>query len=585
MVRDRAIDRAERQVGFHARFVAEAMLRHALRPSDFERPATGKRLGELDEYIHTRLFHEGTLRVKLYSRDGVVVYSDRHGLIGRRPDEHEREELLEVLSGEEVLEVSRLNAEGGETDDRKVVEAYVPVRFAEAARPAGVFELYQDYAPVDRDIRALVKPIAGVLVLALLGLWIALFPILRRVTAALASRNRRLEEQARALERTLAERVRAEEARERSDEQLRQAQKMDAVGQLAGGIAHDFNNLLLAINGYSELAHRRLNGGDPAVREAIEEVRAAGDRAASLTRQLLAFSRRQVLQPREIALNAVIEDVTRMLERLLGEHLELELSLDPEAGAIVADPSQIEQVLMNLTLNARDAMPDGGRLRIQTGRTSVAEVGGELPPGDWVTLVVADTGTGMEEETLKHAFEPFFTTKEPGKGTGLGLATVYGVVEQSGGRVAVASKPGRGTTFLIALPAAHAEAEDAPEPVEETVPSGAGTVLLVEDDAVVRRFVREALELNGYAVTEAALPTDALRLAKERHFDLVLTDIVMPEMNGRQLADRVGELRPRARILFTSGYPRDPVDAEAAFLQKPYTVDELVRKVHDVLAA
>jgi two-component system, cell cycle sensor histidine kinase and response regulator CckA len=186
---------------------------------------------------------------------------------------------------------------------------------------------------------------------------------------------------------------------------------------------------------------------------------------------------------------------------------------------------------------------------------------------------------------LAHAFEPFFTTKEPGKGTGLGLATVYGVVEQSGGRVAVASEPGRGTTFLIALPAAHAEPEDAPEPVVETVPDGAGTVLLVEDDAVVRRFVREALELSGYAVTEAGLPSDALRLAEERHFDLVLTDIVMPEMNGRQLADRVAELRPRARILFTSGYPRDPVDAEAAFLQKPYTVDELVRKVHDVLAA
>jgi signal transduction histidine kinase/CheY-like chemotaxis protein len=585
VVRDRAIDRAESHVGFHARFVADAMLRHALRPSDFERPATGERLAELDKFIHTRLFHEGTLRVKLYSRDGVVVYSDRHGLIGRRPDEHGLEELAEVLAGEEVLEVSRLNAEGGETDDRKVVEAYVPVRFADGVPPAGVFELYQDYAPVDRDIRALVKPIAGVLVLALLGLWVALFPILRRVTAALASRNRKLEEQARALERTLADRVRAEEARERSDEQLRQAQKMDAVGQLAGGIAHDFNNLLLAINGYSELALKRLDGDESRAREAIDEVREAGDRAASLTRQLLAFSRRQVLQPREVDLNEVIADMSRMLDRLLGEHLELELALDPRAGLVVADPSQVEQVLMNLTLNARDAMPEGGRLRIETGRVENADVDGDLPPGAWATLAVADTGEGMDEETLRRVFEPFFTTKEPGKGTGLGLSTVYGIVEQSGGRIAVESAPGRGTTVRIALPAAAmaaAEPEDAPA---DEAPDGSGTVLLVEDNTVVRRFVREALELSGYAVTEAAGPGEALELAGAREFDLVLTDVVMPEMNGRQLAERVTRLRPGARILFTSGYPRDPMDAEAAFLQKPYTMDELVRKVHDVLAA
>jgi signal transduction histidine kinase/CheY-like chemotaxis protein len=585
VVRDRAIDRAERQVGFHARFVADAMLRHALRPSDFERPATGERLIELDEFIRTRLFHEGTLRVKLYSRDGVVVYSDRHGLIGRRSDEHELEELSEVLAGEEVLEVSRLNAEGGETDDRKVLEAYVPVRFAQDVPPAGVFELYQDYAPVDRDVRALVKPMAVVLVLALLGLWVALFPILRRVTAVLASRNRRLEEQARALERTLAERVRAEEARERSEEQLRQAQKMDAVGQLAGGIAHDFNNLLLAINGYSELALTRLGGDESRAREAIEEVRGAGDRAASLTRQLLAFSRRQVLQPRDVDLNEVIADMSRMLERLLGEHLELELALDPHAGLVVADPSQVEQVLMNLTLNARDAMPDGGRLRIETGRIENADVDGDLPPGSWATLAVADTGDGMDEETLRRVFEPFFTTKEPGKGTGLGLSTVYGIVEQSGGRIAVESAPGRGTTVRIALPAAAVtvtEPEDAPA---DEAPDGNGTVLLVEDNAVVRRFVREALEMSGYAVTEAAGPGEALEFAGAREFDLVLTDVVMPEMNGRQLAERVTRLRPDARILFTSGYPRDPMDAEAAFLQKPYTMDELVRKVHDVLAA
>jgi signal transduction histidine kinase/CheY-like chemotaxis protein len=444
------------------------------------------------------------------------------------------------------------------------LRVYVPLPASVEPGAPSVLQLDYSYKPILAQLAAEKRRTYIVLAVALVLLWISLFPIVARM---------------------LAERARAEEARRRSEEQLRQAQKMEAVGQLAGGIAHDFNNLLLAINGYSELAHRRLNGGEPAVREAIDEVRAAGDRAASLTRQLLAFSRRQVLQSREIVLNDVIENLTRMLRRLLGGHLELELSLDPAAGRIVADPSQVEQVLMNLTLNARDAMPDGGRLRIETGRRRVAAVGGELPPGDWVTLTVADTGTGMDEETLKHAFEPFFTTKEPGKGTGLGLATVYGVVEQSGGRVAVASEQGRGTTFMIALPAAPAAAVQPVEAPEETVPAGGGTVLLVEDDAVVRRFVREALELHGYAVTEAADASVALELAEQRHFDLVLTDIVMPEMNGRQLAERVSQVRPQARILLTSGYPRDPVDVEAEFLQKPYTVDELVRKVHDVLAA
>jgi signal transduction histidine kinase len=587
VVRHEAIHRAEGHVGFHARFVADSILRHVLHPNDFAAPVAGERLVEVDERIRSQVLGEGTLRVKLWSRDGVVTYSDEHRLIGDRADAHGREELAEVLAGASVLEVSSLNAEhGGGEGDRKVLEAYVPVRFAPGGPPAGVFEVYQDYAPVDGDIRALVTPIAGVLVLALLVLWVALFPILRGVTAALASRNRRLEEQARALERTLGERARAEEARERSDEQLRQAQKMDAVGQLAGGIAHDFNNLLLAINGYSELALARLGSADGRARDAIVEVRAAGDRAASLTRQLLAFSRRQVLQPREVGLNQVIEDMSRMLERLLGEQLELELALDARAGRVVADPSQVEQVLMNLTLNARDAMPDGGRLRIETGRVDSADVDGDLPPGAWATLVVADTGAGMDEATMQHVFEPFFTTKEPGKGTGLGLSTVYGIIEQSGGMIAVESEPGRGTIFRIALPAAAGEALPDPEEGDpEAAPAGAGTVLLVEDDAVVRGFVREALELSGYAVTEAAGPVEALELAGAREFDLVLTDVVMPDMNGRQLAERVTQLRPAARVLFTSGYPRDPMDAEDAFLQKPYTMDELVRKVHDVLAA
>ena len=326
-VRDQAIERSERMVEFHTRFVADTILRHELESSDFTRPVARARRAELDRLFREQVLVEPTLRVTLWAPDGSVTFSTGESVHGHARDVSERDELARAMRGESRRRVAGLVSDEGR--DVKVLEAYVPVRLSAGDPPVGVFQLYEDYAPVAADIRSAVTPVGTVLALALIALWISLFPILRRVTAALESRNRRLAEQAAKLERTLAERSAAEEARRRSEEQLRQAQKMEAVGRLAGGIAHDFNNLLLAINGYSELALTRLNGSAAVAREPIEEVRAAGERATSLTRQLLAFSRKQVIQPTELDLNVVVADLSKMLGRLLGDHIELTIDLAP----------------------------------------------------------------------------------------------------------------------------------------------------------------------------------------------------------------------------------------------------------------
>jgi signal transduction histidine kinase/CheY-like chemotaxis protein len=574
VVRHQAVAHAEEDIQFHTRFVADSILRHQLDPSDFARPVTKKRRAELDRLFRRDVLTEGLLRVKLWRRDGTVTYSSDHSLIGDRDD---AEELADAIAQNGIRHVSHLNAEGGRGPDVKVLESYVPVRPAGTRKAAGVFEIYQDYAPVAAAVRSTLVPVGVVLALALAGLWISLFPILRRVTAALEARNTRLAEQAEKLRATLVEWKRAEEGRRHSEEQLRQSQKMEAVGQLAGGIAHDFNNLLLAIHGYSELALSQLNGADPATRRYIEEIRSAGERAAALTRQLLAFSRKQVLETQIVDLNGIVTGIESMLRRLLGEDLELVVRLAPELSEVNVDPSQLEQILMNLTVNARDAMPDGGRVIIETRNE-----------GDQVALVVADTGVGMDAETAAHVFEPFFTTKEPGKGTGLGLSTVYAIVEQSGGHITVESEPHRGTTFTILLPAAEG-AEQGPDDAEaEDVAPGNERVLLVEDDPVVRELVRKALRENGYAVIEAGCPDEAIELAAiGGQFDLLLTDVVMPKMNGRQLAAELASSQPEMRVLYTSGYTSDSVVQRGVdsgpFLQKPYRMADLARKVREVL--
>jgi PAS domain S-box-containing protein len=381
------------------------------------------------------------------------------------------------------------------------------------------------------------------------------------------------------------------------EEQLRQSQKMEAIGQLAGGIAHDFNNLLTTVLGYSNMALNRLSPHEP-IREEIEEIQRAGERAANLTRQLLAFSRKQLFEPKVLDVNIRIVESTRMLARLIGERIRLVTELEPSLGRVRADPGQIEQVLVNLVVNARDAMPDGGTLTIRTQNVEVDLVSSRrhlgAPPGSYVVLSVADTGVGIDAETQKRIFEPFFTTKEKPLGTGLGLATVYGIVRQSGGQVYVESAPGEGATFRVYLPSV-AEAVS-PEEIDLEPPGparGSETILLVEDEGPVRELTRRCLEQRGYAVLPAASAEEALDVLAGHggSLDLLLTDVVMPGASGPDLARRLTRERPDLQVLFVSGYPDDSPDSArllepgAPFLQKPFTADTLARKVRDVLDA
>ena len=382
--------------------------------------------------------------------------------------------------------------------------------------------------------------------------------------------------------------------RERLEEQLRQAQKMEAVGRLAGGIAHDFNNLLTIVTGYSQLLLERLDPSD-ALSGSVNEIRKAADRASSLTRQLLAFSRRQVLLPQVLDLNAVVGNVEKMLRRLIGEDIELATVLDPELGRVKADPGQIEQVIMNLAVNSRDAMPQGGKLTIETANV---ELDGEylrrhvsVTPGPYVLLALSDTGCGMDEETQEHIFEPFFTTKEKGKGTGLGLATVYGIVKQSDGYIWVYSEPQRGTTFKVYLPRI-ADAVPAPEtPEPASLPVGSETILVVEDEEAVRPLVEGVLKSRGYKVLIASGGDEALKICADAPppIHLLLTDVVMPKMGGVELAQRLAALHPETRVLYMSGYTDAGIihngllNPSSAFLQKPFTPDDLARKVREVL--
>lgn len=389
----------------------------------------------------------------------------------------------------------------------------------------------------------------------------------------------------------------AEDITERMEmqEQLRQAQKMEAIGQLAGGVAHDFNNLLTIINGYSELLLERFRPDDPS-RIPLEEVRNAGERAAALTRQLLAFSRKQILSPEILNLNDLVANAEKMLRRLIGEDIELVVRKAPDLYAARVDPGQIEQTLLNLAVNARDAMPQGGQLTIETANVALDEsqaaLRREIKPGLYVMLTMTDTGCGMDSATQARIFEPFFTTKEVGKGTGLGLATVYGIVKQSGGYIYVASAPGRGTTFTIYLPRV-ANAIDALKPAA-SAPQGLNgneRVLLVEDDENVRATTKYALLAHGYSVLEASSGADALRILEQTRdaIHLVITDVVMPGMSGPALAAQAAGIRPQTQFLFVSGYTDDAVvrsgvlSASMSFLQKPFAPGVLLRKVREVL--
>jgi PAS domain S-box-containing protein len=385
--------------------------------------------------------------------------------------------------------------------------------------------------------------------------------------------------------------------RKKLEDQFRQAQKMEAVGRLAGGVAHDFNNLLTVIIGYGEVALATLRPGDP-LRDLISPIKAAGERAASLTRQLLAFSRKQVLAPVVLDVNALLADMAKMLPRLIGEDIDLMISQAPKLSPVLADAGQLEQVIMNLVVNARDAMPQGGKLTIETANVKLDESyrrdHPNSPIGEFVLVAVNDTGCGMDEATQSRIFEPFFTTKGPEKGTGLGLATVWGIVIQSGGYIEVYSEVGLGTTFKVYLPRTGEQAgASKSHPAIAQPVQGTETILLVEDEAEVRALARLVLQSHGYRVLEAQSGAEALLIAQRHHgpIDLLVSDVVMPNMSGRRLAERMEIVRPELKVLYLSGYTDDAIvhhgitDDDAPFLQKPFSPLTLARKVRQLLDA
>ena len=396
--------------------------------------------------------------------------------------------------------------------------------------------------------------------------------------------------------RDMTKRKQVEETISQREEQLQQAQKMETVGRLAGGIAHDFNNLLTIITGYSQLLLSRLAGDDEASRVDVEEIKNAAVCAAALTQQLLAFSRSQVMMPKVLSLNTIVDTVDAMLQRLIGEDIHLVTVLEPTLGHVRADPGQMEQVIVNLAVNARDAMPRGGRLTIETGNVEMSKPyhrgDAGLMLGRYVMLGVSDTGCGMDAETQARIFEPFFTTKGPGKGTGLGLSTAYGIVKQSGGYITVYSEPGRGTTVKIYLPTVD-------EPIEavetDQLPIGKlygnETVLLVEDEPAVRALIRDTLRLFGYKVLEARHGFEAQLIASQYAgpIRLLITDVVMPQMSGRELAEGFASEHSDMRVLYMSGYTESAVihhgvlSPGTAFLQKPFTPETLARKIREIL--
>lgn len=383
--------------------------------------------------------------------------------------------------------------------------------------------------------------------------------------------------------------------RRQLENMVRQSQKLEAIGRLSGGLAHDFNNLLCVINGHTEILTEALQPGDPAIRS-VAQIRKAADSAAALTRQLLAFSRRQVFYPQVVDLNGIVAETERFLARLINEHIEFYTVLDPSLGRVTVDPIQIEQVIINLVLNARDAMPEGGKLTIETSNLDLEADHhsklSQIPAGKYVLLTLTDTGCGMNEETQNRIFEPFYTTKEMGKGTGLGLATVYGIVKQSGGFIWVYSEEGRGTTFKVYLPRVAAPlSEDGQGRRHVEISKGTETILVVEDAEPLRALTKEFLTASGYTVLEAGNGDEAIQIAQS-HFgtiDLLLTDVVMPRLGGKPLVEQMSQIRPHTRVLYMSGYPNDGT-AQAgilangvALLEKPFTREILSKRVRQVL--
>jgi signal transduction histidine kinase/FixJ family two-component response regulator len=556
---------------------------------DLTRGLSASRLRALERVSGRELIQGGLFQVKLYNRVGRTVYSTKHNQIGLFDRGSGFQQALDGRASHTVSQIQTTS--GGTKAGRKVLEAYVPFRLSPYGKIMGVFEVYQDYAPVAALANQEVAPLALALALALFALYLALFPLLRRLTRAIRERNQQLVEQADGLKEALTQKADAEAA-------LQQTQKMDAVGRLAGGIAHDFNNLLLVIRGYTSLLLDGIGEQDP-MRSDLTEIEKAADKATSLTGQLLTFSRRQPVHFKTFDLQEALEQSYGLLSRLIAEDIQVFLEESRDPCFVHADPGQLGQVIMNLAVNSRDAMPDGGTLRLKVQAVELEQGKGSLPAGRYVALSVKDTGHGMSEETKSRIFEPFYTTKDVGKGTGLGLAIAYGIVAQSGGQIDVVSELGKGTTFTIYLPPADATAVQLSEDhvAHRTLSKGNGSILLVEDEEAVRTLLAGTLKKQSYHVLEAADGEQALKVAQGYvgPIDLLLTDVVMPVMGGPELAAELCKLRPETRVLFMSGHPdrgqerARGVYSEGAladveqFLQKPFEIPVLLEKLRETL--
>ena len=511
------------------------------------------------------------VRVKVWSRSAEILWSDEPGLIGQRFADND--ELQGALAGDVEVEIKRLGKSEQRYEQRTfdtLAEVYVPIVNRDR-RVLGVIEVYKT---PDRLLNTIRWSRIVVWAISLAGgamLYLVLVPLLMQVY------RRQVEE-----EMLRQHAARLQEQVEHRTQQFMQAQKMQALGLLAGGIAHDFNNMLTVIFGRAQVLLDRLPQDGRARRDA-DAIGEAAERAAALTRQLLAFSRKQLLERCTLDLNSVIADMAMMLRRLIGENITVVTALAPSAAWVNVDRGQLEQVILNLAVNARDAMPRGGQLTLTT--ESIESDGADaLPAGRFVALVVSDTGVGMDAATQERIFEPFFTTKPVGAGTGLGLSTVYGVVEQHGGHIAVDSAPGRGTTFRVCLPSVE---EPAPQAVMPLVMprTGSETILVAEDDPAVRTLATDMLREHGYTVLAAADGEEALLVA-ERHaapIHLLLTDVMMPRMNGLELARAFRSLRPHARVLYMTGYAEMPAAADGIIVQKPFSVFVLMDAVRRAL--